>query len=390
MRINTIVCRYIFKEMISPFLISLAFLMFVFLMIGILDITNLIVNYGASLGSILLLLIYSMPFFLEFIIPMSVMMAVLLSFLRLSSDNEIVALTAGGRSVYGLLPPVLILCLVGCVLTGLTAIYGLPKGRLAFSDLSRKVALSSFDAGLKEKTFNDSFDGIVLYVNHIDLKTKTFRDVFIEDHRTPDISSTVIAPRGRLFKNRDRLSFQLRLSGGSIHQVDTDRKTAQSIHFDTYDINLDLQRTVATSDKGPKDEEEMSLAELNAYLREHASRRDAQFYLTLMEYHKKFALPAACFALGLLAVPLGIRSRSSRKSFGVGLGLVFFLLYYLLLSAGWVFGESGRYPPIVGMWVPNIVMGGIGLFLIVRVANEGRFKIGWPKRVTRIRLKGKD
>ena len=120
MKINTIVCRYILKEMIPPFLISLAFLTFVFLMIGILDITNLIVNYSANIGSILLLLIYSMPFFLEFIIPMSIMMAVLLSFLRLSADNEIVALTAGGRSVYGLLPPVLVFCLAGCILTGLT------------------------------------------------------------------------------------------------------------------------------------------------------------------------------------------------------------------------------------------------------------------------------
>ena len=384
MRINTIVCRYLFKEMIPPFLISLAFLTFVFLMIGILDITHLIVNYSASLWSVLLLLIYSMPFFLEFIIPMSVMMAVLLSFLRLSSDNEIVALTAGGRSVYDLLPPVLVFCLVGCVLTGLMAIYGLPKGRLAFRDLSRKVALTSFDAGLKEKTFNDSFDGIVLYVNHIDLKTKTFQDIFIEDHRTPGMNSTVIAPKGELFKSRDRLSFQLRLSGGSIHQVDTDRKAAQSIRFDTYDINLDLQRTVAVSGAGPKDEEEMSIAELSGYLREHASNKDAQFYLTLMEYHKKFALPSACFALGLLAVPLGIRSRSSRKSFGVGLGLVFFLLYYLLLSAGWVFGESGRYPPIIGMWVPNIVMGGIGLFLTFWVAEEGRFRIGRPKRTVHI------
>jgi lipopolysaccharide export system permease protein len=72
----------------------------------------------------------------------------------------------------------------------------------------------------------------------------------------------------------------------------------------------------------------------------------------------------------LLAVPLGIRSKSSKKSFGIGLGIVFFLIYYLLLSTGWVFGEAGTYPPLIGMWVPNIVMGGIGLILIVNAANE--------------------
>jgi len=54
----------------------------------------------------------------------------------------------------------------------------------------------------------------------------------------------------------------------------------------------------------------------------------------------------------------------------LGLGLVLFLLYYLMLSAGWVFGETGVYPPMIGMWLPNVVMGGLGLFLLDRTAKE--------------------
>jgi len=40
------------------------------------------------------------------------------------------------------------------------------------------------------------------------------------------------------------------------------------------------------------------------------------------------------------------------------------------MAAGWVFGEAGVYPPLVGMWLPNIVIGGIGLYSLVKVANE--------------------
>ena len=75
MKINSIVNRYIFKEMILPFVINLCFLTFIFLMTKMLDITNLIVNYKVSFWSIVLILVYTMPFFLEFIIPMSIMMA---------------------------------------------------------------------------------------------------------------------------------------------------------------------------------------------------------------------------------------------------------------------------------------------------------------------------
>ena len=46
-----------------------------------------------------------------------------------------------------------------------------------------------------------------------------------------------------------------------------------------------------------------------------------------------------------------------------------------MLSAGQVFGEAGVYPPAIGMWVPNVVMGGLGLFLVVRTANDRPVKI---------------
>ena len=55
--------------------------------------------------------------------------------------------------------------------------------------------------------------------------------------------------------------------------------------------------------------------------------------------------------------------------------MIFFLFYYLMLSAGWVFGENGSYPPVIGMWVPNLVMGGIGLFLLIRNAKERPVRI---------------
>ena len=60
--------------------------------------------------------------------------------------------------------------------------------------------------------------------------------------------------------------------------------------------------------------------------------------------------------------------------------MLFFLFYYLMLSAGWVFGETGSYPPLVGMWAPNLVVGVIGLFLLVRNAKERPVRIAFLER----------
>jgi len=354
--------------MIPPFVINLLFFNFIFLLTKILDITNMIVNYRISLFDVMLLLIYSMPHFLEFVIPMSVMTTVLLTLFRLSSDNEIVALKAGGISIYKLLPPVLLFCLIGCMLTGFMTIYGLPWGRLSFKKLTYEVASSNVNVGMKERTFNDNFEGVMLYMNKIDLKNKALIDIFIEDQRTKNIISTIVAPRGEIYSEPDKLLFHLRLHNGTINQVDIENKTVHSITFDTYDINLDLKKSVTTK-KGRKDEKEMSIAELNKYLKDTVNK-DAKYYAALIEFHRKFSIPFACFALGLLGVPLGVQSKSAKRAFGLCFGLIFFLLYYLMLSAGWVFGETGVYPPLIGMWMPNIVIGGIGLYLFVRTAND--------------------
>ncbi len=383
----SIITRYIFSAFFPPFLVSAGVLVFVFLMTRILEITDMVVNYQVSLWVIARLFFYTMPFFLQFVIPMSVMMAVLLTFLRLSSDNEITAMKASGISVYRLLPPVVIFSLLGAAVTAYVAVAGLPKGRLAIRDLLYTVATSHTEVGLKERTFSDTFNGVMLYINRIDARSHTLHDVFIEDHRDPRVRSTVVASVGQLIRPKaGEAVFHLHLREGTINQVDLETRSAHTIRFDTYDIRLNVSQALSAAITGEKDEEEMTLGELYQRMAT-APARDSRYYMALMEIHKKFSLPFSCIALAILAVPLGIQSRLAKRSFGVGLGLFFFLCYYILLSIGWVFGETGAYPPGIGMWVPNAVMGGIGIFLLIITARErsmgvDRF-VWWVMRLRR-------
>ena len=373
MKVNSIVSRYIFREMIPPFLINLILFTFIFLMAEILDIADLIVNHGVSVSSVLLMLICSIPSFLVFVVPMSIMMGVLLVFLRLSNDNEITALKSAGFSILRLLFPVFVFCLIGCLVTGFMCIYGSPWGRLSFKALLFEAAKSNIDIGIKERIFNDNFKDVMLYVGKIDAQDKTLIDVFIEDRQTPGMVSTVVAPKGKFFCDPKRLAFRLALFDGIINKVDQKNRTVDSVSFDTYDFNLGLAQVLSARKHGRKGRKEMSLAELRQSLK-GATKENATYYLTLMEYHKKFSLPFACFVLGFIAVPLGIQSNSAKRSFGIVLGLFFFLIYYIFLSAGWVFGEAGVCPPVVGMWSPNLVIGAVGLYLLILSVKERPLK----------------
>lgn len=262
----------------------------------------------------------------------------------------------------------------------------LPRGTTALKELTVEVAASNVNIGLKERTFNDYFKDVMIYVNKINAKDKSLTDVFIEDQRNKNLVITIVSPRGELFNEPDKPVFHLRLFNGTVSQVDLENRSVNSIHFETYEVSLDLAGTLSTTKVRKKNRKEMNLDELRQYIKED-TKKDAQYYVILLEWHKRFSIPFACFALGLLAVPLGVRSKSVRRSFGLGLGLAFFLFYYLLLSAGMVFGEAGVYPPLVGMWVPNIVTGGMGLYFLVRTANDRPIWINFFPNLIITRLK---
>ncbi len=368
--------------MLPPFFINLAFFSFIFLMKQILDITDMIVNHKVGIGPVSLLLVYTMPYFLQYIIPMSVMMAVLMAFLRMSSDNEIMALKAGGVSIYRLLTPVLAFSLLGTLFTAYMTVVGVPVGAARFKSLLFDVATSNLNVSLKERTFNDSFKNIMLYVNKIDPHSGRLHNVLIEDSRTVGVNNTVVARTGVLIGEPQALIYHLRLFDGTINQVDRQDQSSNTIKFETYDIRLDLKAVMAARGPEGKRPDEMTIANLQAYLAD-SKGDDKKYFKALLKYYKKFSIPVACLAMGLLAMPLGIQTRNSKKAFGIGLCLIFFLLYYLLLSFGSALGENGRYPPIVGMWLPNVVLGGFGIFLLIWSAQEKQININWLGRSLR-------
>jgi lipopolysaccharide export system permease protein len=365
----TLINRYIFKELLSPFVISLFFLTFVFLMTRIPEITNMVVNYNADLSAVLLMIIYTLPRFLEFTIPMSVMISILLTFMRMSGENEIVALKGAGVSLYKLLPPVLLFCLLGLTLCMWVTVFGVSWGKLSIKKKSIEIARSSIDAALQERQFNSELEDVMIYVAHVDMKTRNLTDVFIEDRRTKGIVSISTAPKGRLIRLENERFYTIRLFNGMINQVDMDENSVSTIRFQEYDINIDLNAMDTKGSTISKELDERSLGDLIRFIRSGKLDK-GHLNAALIELHEKFSIPVACLTLGILAFPLGIQSASLRRSSGFSLGIFFFLFYYCLLAAGWSAGESGHYPPILAMWLPNVVMGGISVFFLTQNAKE--------------------
>lgn len=364
-----IIDKYIFKELLPPFFVSLIFFSFIFLLSRILDIADMIVNFNVSFGSIIKLVIYSISFFLQYTIPMSVMMAVLFVFIELTGSNETLALKSGGVSVLRLLPPLLVFCIIGSFLTAFMTFYGLPWGKFSFKKEAIEIAKNNMAVSFKEKTFIDSFQGFSLYINEIDQEKGIMKDIFLEDMSTGKIPVTITAPQGRIIPIKN--GYLVELLNGSFIQIDKKEESVHKTGFGKYSFSLDFPESLNPGNVKNKDEKEMYFNELKAHIKSF-DKKTSKYYSALLKMHEKFSLPAASIFLGIIGFALGLRNKTGKKSSGIIYGIFLFVFYYILLALGLSLGESKPevYPPFAAMWVPNIIMFGLGIFLLYLAIKE--------------------
>src|SRR4029079_11694691 len=108
---------------------------------------------GVPLSEVIWMVVYLLPSFWLFTIPMALLLAILLAFGRLSGDSEITAMKSCGVSLYELLPSPLIFAFLASVACGTVTLYGVPWGNSSFKALLVQIAQSSAGVAIKEKVF---------------------------------------------------------------------------------------------------------------------------------------------------------------------------------------------------------------------------------------------
>ena len=363
---------YVLKETLPIFFIGLLTFTVILLMDKILKLIELIVNRGVSFSKISMLLLFISPSFLIFTIPMAVLLGTLLSFGRLSGDSEITAFKASGVSLYQLFLPISILSVIAYLFTSFLVFYGLPWGNRGFMATIYLIAQSKADIEIKERVFNDVFDGLVVYVDKVPIQGKRIEGVLIYDERDKEKVNTIFAKEG--FLNSDPKSHEvvLRLLDGDIHRFETKTKVYQRMKFDTYDLKLELGKTFAAMGKKLK-EHEMSIDEIKEKIKKMKIKGEDTTGQEV-ELHKRYAIPFACIVFGLIGVPLGIQPRRSARSYGFILGIFILMTYYISLTASEILAIKKTIPAFLAGWTPNFLFFGLGLYLLVKTAKESPFK----------------
>ena len=94
----------------------------------------------------------------------------------------------------------------------------------------------------------------------------------------------------------------------------------------------------------------------------------------LVELNKKFSIPVASIVFILVGAPLGVMARRGNFAISGAISLGFFILYWAFLIAGENLADRGSMTPFMSMWLPNIILSILGVYLIYR-NSRNRSKI---------------
>ena len=200
---------------------------------------------------------------------MAVLVSVLMSFGRLSGDNEITALKASGVSHYRLIRPLLIASLILCALLIVFNNDVLPyfnhRSRLLRADIHRKRPTMIMEEGV----FLFDIPKTVLYARKVHSETSTMEDVVIYDESEKDVQTTITAKNGELKFASDQEVFLFTLWDGEIHRENPKENTYQKTLFQRALFRIPAPNTILQrSESEYRSDREMSSKEMVAKVKE--------------------------------------------------------------------------------------------------------------------------
>ncbi len=370
---------YIVRELVRPTQLAFSGLTVLLLTAELFGFSDLVINLGFGLGAIVRLLSFKLITLASTTLPFACLVGILVGLSRLKTDLEILALHASGVSRRQCVGPVLTFCAAATALGLILTLSASPWAKRGLNSLQLGIARAHpahlLRAG-EARTFGntrilarevsssgDQLSGVLLWTPH--------------DSGTGFLDGqTIFARRGQVQSNGNGKARLTLYKGLSLSPV---RGTGNNTYFDTLWTSLhDTPPSSAAADDEPL---VAHLAFQDLLLRGWPLDRepgDDHFVrLAQTEFHRRLAMPVASLVFGLLATPLVLLGRTfSRAASGLS-GLLITVVYYGLLQLGNGLIQTGLVSPGGGVWLPNILVGGIALVLS-SVQN------GWPRLRSRI------
>ena len=363
---NSRLNRIFYREITGPCLITLLVLTFVVFTREFGRLAEMIIRQSADTVTVIQIVVYILPSVLIFSIPFAFLIGSLIGFSRLSSDSEIIALRAGGVSIWQMIRPVIRVAALVAVITAVFTCLLLPQGNWNLRRISHELGLRPLRSEIKPRVFNEEIPNTILYVQDIDLRTAGWKGVFVHTAANGE-KRIILAGKGDLITSEDGRRVQLHLEDGTLYETREATPEQDSLtRFGTQDVLLPLpeMETAFSKPKRPKDK---NIVELwNDRGRGQGQEQRAND----VELHGRISLPLAPLVFAVLAVTLGISRPKAGRAYGFIVSIIVAFTYFVMFDMGRSLATEGIIPVWLGGWSGNILLAGLAALTFYAASRE--------------------
>lgn len=365
---NHILIKYLFKDLFLYFLVAFLFFFMIFFVNQILLTVESLLAKSAPFSDVMRIMFYSLPFIIAQSAPFATLVGFSMSLGGMMSSNEILIFRASGISFIKIFYPVMILGAAISVGSFFVNDYLLPLGTMKYNQLFRKIMQSTPAVSLESNSVKtlDSASIVMGTVN-----SGKVSDLILFD--TSDDSEKIIVAgesslgagnvRGVLMQLSMTDALVLSISKKSRHNYDV-------LESDKTVLNVFDKSVLGNTNHSAR---EMTTYDLSRELKQMKANVGDSFSekrrlkLWTMEFHKKFALPFGSVFFAFLAFSIAfVFGKHRGQTICLFIGLVVCVLYWAMQIMGQLFVQRIGLDPFWCIWVPNFVIGVMGLsFLLV-------------------------
>lgn len=364
---------YLVRELLMPFLFGVALFSALGVAIATLsDLSYKIVNSNLSLISAIEIFCLKIPEYISYALPISVLLTTLITYSRLSSDNELIALRSAGISLFRLILPALIFSVF---ITGLTFVFN----ELIVPNSNYKVTTILVEQLNEQRKFLLRQD--IFYPEYVQVKeengreTKQLKTLFyaqafdgesmksvtILDTEQKTLNKVIISEKGQ-WNNQSQV---WDLFNGVIYNVKEKPLAGKEYFFEKTQIAL--SKTPLELASKSRDPYEMNILQSQEYIKLLRLLGDEKSVLMFqVRTAQKIAFPFVCIIFALVGSSLGSRPNSASKATGFGICVAIVFGYYFASFMIGSLGLIGVLSPFMAAWIPNLLGFGIGLYLLFK------------------------
>lgn len=360
--------KYVFKELIAPLIFGMSAFSSILVAGSILpEITRYLID-GAPVWLVIKIFIYSIPTWLGWTFPMSVLLGTLMGFGRLSGESEIVAMYAGGISFSRIIRSAIYIGITVSLIALLFGEYVIPasidaglalRSQLKDANVSGAFSIDEIENGkVKRSVAWTSFNPVKNTMNNVTLLEFTDgKPVILIHAKSAHYEGDI--------KGVTKWEFQ---QGYMMGVTPKDQMTLQ---FDDKGVILNRTPRDITNKQEGRKPEELSYAELSRRINRMKKEGDDAHEIRKesIQLSQKLSIPFVSLIFALIGAPLGLRPHRGSSAIGLGLSIVIIFVYYTFASYVKVIGEGGTLSPFLASWLPNFIGGAVGIGLIVKASR---------------------